>query len=58
MFIFYTAWFSRLAPYELSLKVGDPFPEFELQTSTGEWFSPASIQGKKAALYIFYRGDW
>lgn len=57
-FIVYTVFLSRLAPYDLSVHAGDPFPEFQLQTSTGELFSPSQIKGKKAALYIFYRGDW
>jgi len=58
LFILYTVHFSRLAPHELSLKAGDAFPEFTLQTSTGAAFSPSQIRGEKAALYIFYRGDW
>jgi hypothetical protein len=57
-FIVYTAYLSRLAPPELALKAGDAFPEFTLQTSTGELFSPTQLKGKKAALYVFYRGDW
>lgn len=57
-FIVYTTYLSQLAPHQLTVKPGDLFPEFSLQTSTGEWFSPSQIKGKKAALYIFYRGDW
>jgi hypothetical protein len=58
LFIVYTLTLSRLSPPELSVKAGDAFPEFQLPTSTGDLFSPSQIKGKKAALYIFYRGDW
>lgn len=58
LFIFYTAVFSQLDAHELRVKAGDPFPEFTLATSTGSSFSPSQLEGKKAALYVFYRGDW
>jgi peptidoglycan/LPS O-acetylase OafA/YrhL len=58
LFIAYTAVFSRLDTHELSVNAGDPFPEFTLATSTGGSFSPSELKGKKAALYVFYRGDW
>lgn len=57
-FVLYTAFLSNLAAYDLAVKPGDAFPDFQLQTSTGESFSPSQIKGEKAALYVFYRGDW
>lgn len=58
MFSFYTVVYSDLEGGRLAVDVGDRFPEFTLETSTGESFSPAEIAGKSAALYVFYRGDW
>jgi peptidoglycan/LPS O-acetylase OafA/YrhL len=58
LFIAYTALFSRLEAHELTVEVGDSFPEFTVATSTGVSFSPSQLKGKKAALYVFYRGDW
>ena len=58
LFVLYTLVFSRLSHGELAVRPGDPFPDFTLQTSTKEAFSPAQLRGQRAALYIFYRGDW
>jgi peptidoglycan/LPS O-acetylase OafA/YrhL len=58
LFVLYTMVFSRLSHGELAVRPGDAFPDFTLQTSTKEPFSPAQLRGQRAALYIFYRGDW
>ena len=57
-FFWYTLSGSRLDPGELAVKVGDPFPDFRLETSTGKFFSPMDLRGKSAGLFVFYRGDW
>jgi peroxiredoxin len=56
--VLYTFELSRFDRGELSVHPGDPFPEFALQSSTGEPFSSAQTRGRSAALYIFYRGGW
>lgn len=43
---------------ELSIAIGDTFPDVVLPTSTGFEFSSAQLRGRTAALYLFYRGDW
>ncbi len=48
----------RLSRGEITVRAGEPFPDFRLQTSTKDWFSPSQLKGQSAALYIFYRGDW
>ena len=58
LFIVYTLVLSRLGPPNLAVRAGDRFPDFTLRTSTNDTFSPASLYGKSAALYVFYRGDW
>ncbi len=58
LFLFYTLALSRLAHGQLAVHAGEAFPDFTLQTSTKEIFSPAQLKGQSAALYIFYRGDW
>lgn len=58
LFLLYTLAFSQLNPSELTVRPGDRFPDFTLQTSTKELFSPSQLTGQSAALYIFYRGDW
>ena len=58
LFLTYTLILSRLSHGELAVHPGDAFPDFTLQTSTKELFSPSQLKGQSAALYIFYRGDW
>jgi len=58
LFFVYTLSFSQLHRGRLAVEVGAHFPDFTLQTSTKEPFSPGQLAGKSAALYIFYRGDW
>ena len=58
LFLFETVVVSKLHRQRLAVEAGDRFPDFTLQTSTNEPFSPAQLAGKSAALYIFYRGDW
>jgi hypothetical protein len=58
LFFFETIFVSQLHRQRLAVAVGDHFPDFTLQTSTKEPFSPTQLAGKSAALYIFYRGDW
>ena len=58
LFLLYTLFLSQLSPTQLAVRAGDPFPEFTLQTSTRESFSPSQLKGQSAALYVFYRGDW
>jgi cytochrome oxidase Cu insertion factor (SCO1/SenC/PrrC family) len=57
-FVWYTLIFSQLDRGRITVHPGDPFPDFTLQTSTGTPFSPSQLRGRKAALYIFYRGGW
>ena len=49
---------SRTAAADLAIAPGDPFPAVTLPTSTGVPFSSADLNGRSAALYLFYRGDW
>ena len=58
LFLTYTLALSRLSHGELAVRPGDAFPDFTLQTSTKEQFSPSQLKGWSAALYVFYRGDW
>jgi len=58
LFLVVTLGIGRLSHGEIAVRAGEPFPDFRLQTSTKEWFSPSQLKGRSAALYIFYRGDW
>ena len=58
LFLTYTLVLSRLDRGELAVHPGDTLPDFTLQTSTKEPFSPSQLKGQSAALYVFYRGDW
>ena len=58
LFVLWTVMLSQLHRGQLAVRPGDPFPDFTLQTSTKELFSPSQLKGQKAALYVFYRGDW
>lgn len=57
-FVGFTTVLSQLDHPALALRPGDPFPEFTLQTSARQPFSPSQLRGRSAALYVFYRGDW
>ncbi len=55
---FYFTSYSFLPEHALALEVGDPFPAYTLVDQDGnERTSPAS-NGRRSALYVFYRGDW
>jgi hypothetical protein len=56
--LLYTLVLSELSHGQLTVRPGDPFPDFTLQTSTQAQFSPSQLKGQSAALYVFYRGDW
>jgi hypothetical protein len=58
LFVLYATFFSRLDAPALAIRPGDHLPDFTLRTSTNETFSPTTLHGKRAALYVFYRGDW
>lgn len=58
LFLAYTLALSHLSHGELTVRPGDAFPDFTLQTSMKEQFSPSQLKGQSAALYVFYRGDW
>jgi hypothetical protein len=49
---------ARFSRGDVAVKVGDRFPAFRLPDSEGGAFESASMVGKSAALYLFYRGDW
>ncbi len=55
---FYFTSYGFLPEHALALEVGDPFPAYTLIDQDGnERTSPAS-NGRRSALYVFYRGDW
>ena len=58
LFVLWTVVLSQLGHRQLALHAGDPFPDFTLQTSAKNLFSPSQLKGQSAALYVFYRGDW
>ena len=58
VFLVATLVASQLHRGALSVHPGDPFPDFTVLTSTHQSFSPSQLNGRSAALYIFYRGDW
>jgi hypothetical protein len=58
VFVLFTVVLSHLSHGQLAVHPGDPFPDFTLQTSGKESFSPSQLKGQSAALYVFYRGDW
>ncbi|MGH7822727.1 MAG: hypothetical protein ACREQ9_23465 [Candidatus Binatia bacterium] len=58
LFVAHTTFVSRLDRGELAVRAGEPFPEFTLETSAKQSFSPSELQGRSAALYVFYRGHW
>jgi hypothetical protein len=58
LLVWYVAVGARFPRGEVSVKVGDPFPQFRLPDSEGREFDSSSLAGKSTALYLFYRGDW
>ena len=58
VFLVATLVLSQLHRGALTVHPGDPFPDFSVLTSTHQSFSPSQLNGRSAALYIFYRGDW
>jgi peroxiredoxin len=57
IFAVYVGWYSRLDRSQSRLAVGQPLPEFELQSLEGEPVSSATLSGQPAVL-LFYRGNW
>ncbi len=47
-----------VTPGGLRVKVGEPLPDFGVADSRGRTFRPQSLAGRRAALYVFYRGAW
>ncbi|HTM51925.1 MAG TPA: thioredoxin-dependent thiol peroxidase [Bryobacteraceae bacterium] len=41
----------------MALKEGDPAPEIELETDTGEPFRLSDLKGRKVVLYFYPRAD-
>lgn len=41
----------------MRLKVGDPAPEFTVQTHEGKELSLANLRGKKALLWFYPKAD-
>lgn len=39
-------------------EVGDPAPEFTLESSAGESYSLSAEQGENKVLVVFFRGTW
>lgn len=42
----------------LKLKVGDLFPEFELEDHRGERVTRDTLIGGKPTILVFFRGPW
>ena len=55
---FYFVSISFLPEHRLALSVGDPFPAYSLVDHDGELRAVEPARSGRAALYIFYRGDW
>lgn len=49
---------ARFPRSEVRVGTGERLPSFELPDSTGQLFHSESLEGRTAALYLFYRGDW
>lgn len=54
----YWMWVYSVAPGSLRVRVGEPMPDFEVPDSRGGTFRPREGAGRRAALYVFYRGYW
>lgn len=56
--VIYSYWYSVLPrPENGQLRVGNPLPEFELETEDGTSVSSKSFLGRPLLL-LFYRGNW
>ena len=40
------------------IKIGDPAPDFTLQSQDGKNISLSDYRGKKNVVLVFYRGHW
>jgi cytochrome oxidase Cu insertion factor (SCO1/SenC/PrrC family) len=48
-----------LAPTDLDrIKVGQPAPDFTLESIDGKQVSLSEFRGKKSVVLVFYRGQW
>ena len=45
-------------PGRLRGRPGEAMPDFEVRDSKGEAFRPRDLAGRRAGLYVFYRGGW
>jgi cytochrome oxidase Cu insertion factor (SCO1/SenC/PrrC family) len=56
--ILYLGVGARFPRSRVSVSPGERLPRFTLPDSTGRPFRSKDLEGKSAALYLFYRGDW
>lgn len=49
---------ARFPRSKVRVGAGERLPRFSLPDSTGKLFHSEDLEGKTAALYLFYRGDW
>jgi cytochrome oxidase Cu insertion factor (SCO1/SenC/PrrC family) len=50
---------ANLPPTDIKrVKVGDPAPDFTLQSHQGENVSLSDYRGKQNVVLVFYRGHW
>lgn len=48
-----------LAPTDLKrIQIGQPAPDFSLETSEGNAMTLSDFRGKKTVVLVFYRGYW
>ena len=48
-----------LPPTELArVAVGEPAPDFSLETISGDTLTLSGFQGEKDVVLVFYRGHW
>src|SRR5262249_21366417 len=50
--------YARLPAYAGPVRVGQPFPEFRVQTADGTPFTRADLSGGRATALVFFRGRW
>ena len=55
---FYFLSMSFLPEHRLALSIGDPFPSYSLVDQEGVLRAVEPAKTGRAALYVFYRGDW
>ncbi len=57
-YLAYVVWYSRFGRVRAAtIDVGQPLPDFELQTHDGNAFNSKSLRGAPAVV-MFYRGNW